>query len=501
MGWANKILGWSSGNGAEVTAANELKVITNPATSGVRMFSENDAGTSTGVVVSVSPETDSDYRLRVSNDIILDEESFVYTAQNFSKHGMFATTFVPSFTATGFNTNPTNILTASSAVMLKTYKTFSIYGTETTAVDFEGSFTFATGTTFPANSVVEFGFGLNATTAPYDCFDGVYMRTNNSGSYLVIRNNSATDTATAGPFLDATGTSTWFPISGRKYQFIVYLMPREVQVWINDPTDSWTFLAASIPTPQGFGAPVASPATPVFLRQFHSGTPAIAGQFNLARYNVRRGGTNIGTTLNVLAARSAESNLLPGTLTTTQAQAITSGSITRPAAVVPTNTTSTLTSLGGIFVETGTLAIGTDAVLMSYQVPALPVAVGTTYTQQRRLRIDGVCIASGVTTAFTTGGFQKHFYIAYGSTALSLAGVATDTATTKAYRRVHLPIVQYYTATHAPGAPNGGATGYTLQTPIYVNPGEFIALVTYHQGTVGAAGVITHALQFDYSWE
>jgi hypothetical protein len=329
----------------------------------------------------------------------------------------------------------------------------------------------------------------------------VYVRTNSSGSYLVLRNNSATDSAVSSAFKDNTGAATWFPTSGRKYQFILYWTTREVEIWINDPVTEIIFLAAQLAVPAGYGSPTASAALPIFVRQYHSGTPTVAGQFTLSRNSVRRGGSNIGTTLNVAAARGYESNLLPGSLASTQIQTITTGSIVRPSAAVPANTTSTLASLGGIYVETGTLAIGTDAILMSFLNPVLPVAVAATYAPQRRLRIDGVSICSGVTVAFATGGFQKHFYLAYGSTSVSLAGVAADTVTTKAYRRMHIPIVQYYTATHAPGAPNGAATFYALQTPIYINPGEYVALVTFHQGTVGTTGVITHSLQFDYSWE
>lgn len=499
-----RIEGDASSNVMEVDAGNNAKVAlsNNPIyMGGARNFSENDPGLSWGTPYLMSPETDDEYRLRVSNDVIFDEENFTYTAQNMTKHQMYATTFVPSWTLTGFNTNPTNINTAASAMLLRTNKTFALVGTETISFDIEGAFTFASGTVFPANSTVEFGFGIQAVTTPYDCFDGVYVRTNSSGSYLVVRNNSATDSSISAAFKDTTGAATWFPTSGRKYQFILYWSTREVEIWISDPVADVIFLAAQVTVPAGYGSPTASTALPIFVRQYHSGTPSVAGQFTVSRNSVRRGGTNIGTTLNVLAARAYESNMQPGSLASTQIQAIASGSITRPGAAVPSNTTSTLASLGGIYVETGTLAIGTDAILMSYLNPALPVAVAATYAAQRRLRIDGVSICSGVTTAFATGGFQKHFYIAYGSTSLSLAGVATDTATTKAYRRIHIPIVQYYTATHAPGAPNSASTFYALQTPIYINPGEYVALVTYHQGTVGTTGVITHSLQFDYAWE
>ena len=37
--------------------------------------------------------------------------------------------------------------------------------------------------------------------------------------------------------------------------------------------------------------------------------------------------------------------------------------------------------------------------------------------------------------------------------------------------------------------------------PIYVNPGEFVALVTKHVGTVGTSGTVAHVVTFVYGWE
>ena len=53
---------------------------------GVRLFSENDSGAVTGEPSLWSPEVDADFRFRVSQDLILDDESFNYTAQNTGKH-------------------------------------------------------------------------------------------------------------------------------------------------------------------------------------------------------------------------------------------------------------------------------------------------------------------------------------------------------------------------------------------------------------------------------
>jgi len=497
-----RIEGNTSGNVVEVDADNNIKVVTsnNPLyMGGFRNFSENDTGLAVGgVPLLSSPEVDTDYRLRVATDLSLDEEDLVYTAQNFTKHALHINTYVPAFTLLGINFNSTNITTGNSAASFRTYKTFSLDGTETVSLDVEA----AISAVIPVNTTIEFGFGLAATTAPYAIFDGVFIRADSTGLQGVVRNNSTSDISTTSLFTDTSGV-LFQPTPAVKYQYIVYLSNREVQFWIRDPISAEIWLAGILQTPSGYGSPMASPATQVIFKQNNSASaPATATSLSVSRYHVRRGGLALATTVGEQSARTSESIYSAGTLTTTAAQTITAGSITRPVGQVPNNTTSTLASLAGIYVENGTLALGTDAILMSYQVPALPVAPGTTFLQNRRLRIDGVSVTSGVTTAFATGGFSKFFYIAYGSTALSLTGVTADTVTTKACRRVPTSIVQHYTATHAPGAPNFASASYhKFNTPLYVNPGEFIALITYHQGVVGTVGVITHALSFDYSWE
>jgi hypothetical protein len=500
------VVGGVSGRKAEVDVNSNLQVALSliaASIGGVRNFSENDAGKATGIPYLLSPEVDDDFRMRVSNDIVLDEEDLTYTAQNFTKHRLDLTTFTGGFTTAGFNTNSGNTFATGSATALRTYKTFSMEGTETLSLDLEGSINYASGAAVPANQTLEFGFGLLATTTPFDCFDGVYYRANSSGVYGVLRNNSITDVAVSTAFNDYTGVP-WIPVSGRKYQFICYLMTRSAEFWVNDPVTDNIWLAAEVAVPAGYGAPIASQATNVFTRQYVSGTSTVAASFTLARYNVRRGGTNISTTLNVLSARSGESILSPGTLTTSANQTVTTGSIVRPAAGVPSNTTALVTSLSGIVLETPTGAAAVDTILMAYQNPALPTAVGATYAPNRRLRIDAINIASAVQTALTGGGIAKMFYLAYGSTSVSLAGVAADTVSTKAYRRVQLPIVQAYAAAQAAGTiPSGNANiNYVLQTPVFINPGEFVALVcTNLIGTAVTAGTLQHAISFDYAWE
>ena len=512
------IVGGTSGNKAEVAGTNQLKVIleTNATTSaanigGVRMYSENDQGLASpngvGVPYLQSPETDDDYRLRVGLDTILDEEQITYSTQNFTKHRNDVTTFVPAWTTNGYSTNPTSLTTAAATDVLRTWKTCSVQGTETLSLDMEISFTFATGSALASPQVIEAGFGLLATSTPFDCFDGVYFRLTSAGMYLVMRNNNTSDSAVIGPLLapDGTGVNNWQPVSGRKYQIILYVLDRDAELWINDPVLNTVWLAGDMNVPAGLGTPTASPNLQVFLRHYQSTAPAVAATATLSRYSVRRGGGQpIAANLGDIAQRTIESNLMPGTLTTTGNQTVTTGSIAPAAAAVPTNTTSLLASLSGIVLETATLAAATDAILMSYQNPALPTTTGTSYPQARRLRIEGVAISSVVSSALVGGGIAKQFYLAYGSTSLSLAGVASDTVTTKAYRRVQLPIAQAYAATAAAGTlPSGDYSKYVQFTrPIYVNPGEFVALVErVTVGTAVTAGTIQHAIAFDYAWE
>lgn len=510
MAFDSNIRGAVSNNGAEVSASFQLKIqpeidaAGSPKNiGGVRAYSENDQGLSVGTPFLVSNECDIDYRSRISVDTILDEESFAYTAQNFTKHSTFATTYAPSFTLTGFNTNPTNSLVAGASTLIKSNKTFSLVGSETISLDAEISVTYQSGTQLPANNIVEFGFGVGATTAPYDIFDGIYFRINPTACYAVIRNNSATDTATSNNFLATDGVTVWQPVSGRRYQFLVYWMVRNIQIWISDPVLNSVWLASNVNCPAAAGSVVSSPALPIFVRQSQPSAPTLWATVSVGRYSVRRGGQNIASSLADFNSRATDGLYSPGTLTTTFNQSITAGSVTRPATAVPSNITTLLSSLSGIVLETGTLAIGTDGILMSFQNPALPVTVQTTFTPQRRLRIDGVRIGSSVQAAFTAGGFAKYFYIAYGSTTLSLAGVATDSAAAKAYRRVMLELVQAYTATQAAGTLPAqiGVSNIQFKNPIYVNSGEFIALCTYHIGNAGVTGVLQHNVSFDYAWE
>ena len=178
MALDSNIRGSVSGLGAEVNAANQLKVVletdaaTNPDNVGAtRHFGENDGGALTGTVLLRSPEVDVDYRERASADIIMDDHVFNTTAQDTGKHTYSNTTMTDTWTAGQFTTNSGSITTITTGVQLSSYAFFPVTGTTTLALDTEIGFNAQPAT----NTFVEFGLGVpgTQTTAPAD---GVFLR-------------------------------------------------------------------------------------------------------------------------------------------------------------------------------------------------------------------------------------------------------------------------------------------------------------------------------------
>jgi hypothetical protein len=490
MALDSKIFGSTSNNGAEVDAGGNLKTTTslNPIyMGGQRQFNENDAGLATGVPWLYSSEIDTDYRLRVSQDLVLDEEVFNYTAQNTGKHSNTVATMTNTWTAGQFTTNASNITTTATGVQLATYATFPNTGTQTLSCDMEVGFSAQPN----ANTFVEFGLGVSssATAAPTD---GCFFRLTSAGMFGVL-SNSGTETLTP-LFPLANGTGTWVYQNSKKYQFICYLGGVAAYFWINDGTGAE--LMGSIPLPTAQGRLIMSTGVQfLFKHRITGGAAGGAFQAQLGAYNVRLGGSNATTTL------STQGNRLYGSY---QGQSGgTMGSLasyannSNPTAAVPTNTSAALgTGLGGQFWETATLAVSTDGIICSYQVPAVTVN-GTS----RRLVIRGIYLTSYIQTAITGAPYIAQYSLAFGHTSASLA--TTETVSTKAPRRIALPFTQLITSAQAVSTlVQQSATFCDLgDAPIFVNAGEFIQLVTKHIGTVATAGVVAHTVTFVYGWE
>lgn len=494
-----RIEGNTSGNVVEVAGTNQLKIIpeTNAAANaanigGVRIFSEVDQGLATGAPYLVSPEVDDDFRTRSAMDILLDDENFNYAAQNTGKHttNAAATTFVPTWTIGAYNTNSTALTTANAAVSFGTYAEFPILATATLALDIEASFS----NTAVTNTSIDFGMFRNATTAPFAPTDGVYFRFSASGLTGVV-NYNGTETTTS-PFNDSTGAA-WVPTINRKYQFILYVTPRDTEFWVNDLGN--VYLLGSIDTPAGNGQPCASTTLPVRVRHAIAASAASAGlSFAMSRYNVRLGGPMAFTTLSTQGSRLA--GTYQGLSGGTMGGLATYVNSTNPTAAAPSNTALTANlpgGLGGQGLVTAAVAAATDGIWSEYGVPA-----GTTSIQGKRLvlrgvKLDLVNLGAAVATTATT----IQFSLAFGHTAVSLATAESGFA--KAPRRIPLGIATWPVAAAIGAQPQFGPITLDLgDAPVLINPGERIALVgKFLAGTATASQTIGFTYTPIYGWE
>jgi hypothetical protein len=485
MALDSNIVGGVTGNKVEVDASNRLLVklpdATTPANvGGVRMFSENDTGSVTGVAYLVSPETDDDSRLRIAHEAIFDSETLNYTAQNTGKHIYRNTTMTNAWSAAGLTTNSGNITTITTGTSFSTYAEFPILGASHLYCEVEGSFNNQPTT----NTLIDFGFARLATSNPFAPTDGVYFRLTSAGLFGVINSNTTETTTSA---FDFTYTNN------KKYQFIIAMHEREVEFWIDG------VLYARIDTPIGQGQPCMSASLPFAVRHAIAGGAAGAAlSFVLNDYTVSVGGPNIAQTASIIGQRvyGSYQGLSGGTM----GSLATYVNSTNPTAAAPSNTALTANlpgGLGGQGAVTAAAAAATDGIWGSYQVPA-----GTANVQGRRLVLRGlyldlVNLGAAVATTATT----IQFSLAFGHTAVSLA--TAEAATAKAPRRIPLGIATWPIGAAIGAQPQGGRISVDLgDAPIFVNPGEFVQLVgKFLAGTATASQVINFVWQPIYGWE
>ena len=458
-------------------------------TGGVRIFSENDAGHATGKPSLRSPEVDADFRFRVSQDLILDDESFNYTAQNTGKYYYLATNLSNAWSAGNLTTNANSITTVNSGSVFATYAAFPNNGTQTLSADVELAFSNQP----VSNAVIEFGLGIPGSplVAP---LDGVFMRLTSAG-LIGVASNNGTETIVNFPL--SGGTDIWKYVPEKKYQFIIYHGTVKASFWVNDGVT--TKLLGEIPLPAGQGRMTMGRGLQFFIK--HRIVGGAAGgilQAKVGAYNVRLGGSSLSSTISTQGNRIYGS--YQGTSGGTMGGLSTYPNSTNPTAAAPSNTALTANlpgGLGGQGAVIAAAAAATDGIWSSYQVP--PVSVNSS---NRRLVIRGMqldLINLGAAVATTATSIQ--FSLAYGHTAVSLA--TTDTAASKAPRRLALGFATWPVGAAIGDQPRAGKITLDLgDAPVFVNPGEFVALVgKFLVGTATASQVINFTWTPIYGWE
>ena len=445
------------------------KVVTQAGFAGQAAIVDSGSVTLTPLVrpISATPQN----RVEVSQASPLFTDTFNYTAQDTSRWSNTLTTFTQNWGGgfTSFNSGLS--VAANAASLLKTYGAWPIPTEGSLVFRMFGYLTQIA----QVHCVTEFGF-LQATgvAAPTD---GAFFRFDATGVLSGVANYNGVEQLIVITAPTPSVNTLWK----------IVLDETHVEFWIN------SVLQGQIQSAAGNGQPVMSSYVQLAIRMYHSTiAPTLANQLRISDIDLWHTDGNINRS-SVYERTQAGLNASQGAAGMTMGSTAQYSNSTSATAAVPTNTTAALgTGLGGLFLETATIAVGTDGIICSYLNP-----VGTVNIPGRKLVITGYRWTSIPTVTLAGGTFVYCCGLAYGHTALSLA--TTEAAAAKAPRRV--PVGLYSLAANAAVGTLGANFDHQFTTPIVVNPGEYIAMFTKNMGTVGTGGTIAHTISFDSHWE
>ena len=494
MGWANKLIGWASNNGVEVTSTNRLKVnlanaLTEPTDVGaVRMFSEVDPGLIQALPTILSPETSEDFQLRVSPNSILGLFQFNAAAQDTGLSTAVATTMTLGYGGQ-LQTNASSITTLNSGVLWQSKQHFPVFGASETYAYLKLRWS---GTWAVTNTTMEVALGLKNLTTPFALLDGVAVRANNTGVFGVSNVNGTEQTTSTWQL--PSGGGAFVPTMGVAYDVIVYSSSRSVTFWIDYQDGNSFQIVGDIALSASTRRPMYGGSAPLSVSHAIGGTAASGViSMNVLEAVVTNDGLNNTRSEPMTAA------LLTGGHQGQSGQTMGStsnytNSLAPGAGAVMTNTTAALgTGMGGQFSALPTLAVNTDGIVCSYQNP-----LGTVAITGKQLAITGYSI-KGVVTTVLVGNATPVTYImslCYGHTNVSLA--TTEAANAKAPRREVLGVMTFAAAAAV------GSVSETISIkfdrPIPVFPGEFVAIAAKNVGAVTTTGVVTFLVTPDWGW-
>ena len=457
---------------------------------GARLFSENDPGTITGTPYLKSPETSSDFRLRVGIDTVLFSDTFNATTQNLNLWS-YTTATLTCTQPGGYLQFGTVQGTANAhGAFVRSFQYFPLLGTAPLSIEFSGS---SNTSALVANEAFYAGLGLPSAggTLPTD---GCWFKMTSAGLFGELQYNGGSVTQVT--LMNAQITLA------TNARFVMVVTEEEIEFWVND------VLYGEIAVPAGTGQPFMGGSLPVFMQKICSGVVAntnvirvtditvtamdiatnkpwaqqLAGQY-LMGY-VQQNGTAIGTT----------------GATTQFVGAVTTGSTPVPTNAAGSNTAANTTGLGGTGQLTASASSATDVIATSYLNPA-----GTINLTGRNLYIKGIKISAinyGATVATTPTTLM--WSIGFGQTAVSMQTVTTASFgnnTTHAPNRLHIGFMSVPSGALA-GTMYGPDIVLKLDTPIVIRPGEYVnTFLKQIIGTATASQTILYTVFFDAHWE
>jgi hypothetical protein len=443
------------------------------------MLSESDAGSVTGVRRVFAPEVTTDFRLRVGTDTTMWNEYFPGTVLNSSLWTAPVTTSTVTVTNGLLNLNASSSLASGAVARVTSYRSFPIYTSYSTAPSIQFQFS-----SVPvANTVHEWGFIIHTgTSAPTE---GLFMRISATGELRAVVNNNGTESLS-----DPLDFNTLVGINTTR-TLLIYGNTNEVVFWLDN------ICIATIPRQTVAGSVTQSQMLPISFRSYNNASVTGTAQIlKIGAVNVSLADMNQSKSWSHVMAGAGGMSYQGQTGQALGTTALYTNSLVAGAGAAMTNTTAALGSgLGGQFSALPTLAVGTDGIVQSYQVP-----IGTSAAPGKTLYITGLMVQGSVTTVLAGNATPVHYAysLAFGHNAVSLA--TTTTATSKA------PVRKVLGHETFAAAASVGTLGQKVEkdfdkAPVVVYPGEFIQVVAKNLGAVTTTGVITFLVDIEGYWE
>ena len=446
----------------------------------VALLSEVDKGTITGVREVKALEVTSNFRLRVAIDQLLFNEYFPGTALNTSKWTSPVATSTVAIAGNVLTINNAASLVSGAVARVGTYKYFPIIG----SAPLYGSSNVQFSAVPVTNMVHEWGFYIaSGVTAPTD---GAYFTINAAGEFRCVVNTNGTINQSV-----PLDFNTLVGVNSTKV-FLICLSSDTVTFKINNVK----VFEAKISSVSALGVQTGISELPYTFRSYNANTvTGTASLMKISHLDVFLAEAISGKPWAHIQAGQGDFAYQGFTGSTLGTTALYSNSLISGAGVTLTNTTAPAGSgLGGQFTVQPLLAVGTDGILASFQVPA-----GTVLVQGKTLYITAVYVQGLVTTVLAGNAtpVAYAYSLAFGHTSVSLATAVSGAS--KAPVRIPLGFETYVAA--APISTLGQGVSRVFNTPIVVNQGEFIQVVAKNLGAVTTSGAITFLVTFDGYWE
>lgn len=444
----------------------------------VALTAESDSGSVTGTRTVRALEVNEDYSLRVGVDNMIFNETFNSTTINPGQWYQYTDTMTIA-QASGFLTLNNNATTTDAKYAgVKSYRTFSMIGTQSLYIQWRAAITNPTAT----NKTIEMGWGYAATTSVPT--DGAVFRWKTDGTLVGVVIHNSSETASS---------AFTAPTTAENHSYCIVIGWGSAEFWIDD------VLQARVSAPVANSQITRSSAAPFYARVYNGVSASAASKINISNVMVAMNGApNIRPYPVTMASFGRNANTGPTSFTTLTTQCNWTNTPTINSATLANNAAPsggyTGTTLGGLAAFPAVNGATTDYIVFTYTNEQ-----GTKDIDGRTLFITDIRIDTvNSVTAVATTATVLQWALAFGGTAVDLS--TADGVAARAARKVPLGQQSWIV-----GAGVGVAANpiyMSFNTPFMVESGTILHIVNRCPiGTATATEVFLSTVAINGFWE